>query len=127
MEVSGVAGVIEGVLVGLQDEPAEATMHVANDASAPMVGGGLGDADAFERKVLPAAEFHDLAEAEIGDEVSDVFGDDDDGGASGVAAGMARECAERGPMEVIEVRVRDQNGVERRQVADTNAGAAQAL
>ena len=53
--------------------------------------------------------------------------DDEGGRGAGLAAGLARDGAQRLAMQVIEVRVRDQDNIHGRQVAQIQSRLTQAL
>jgi hypothetical protein len=66
----------------------------------------------------------DLREAEVADQVLDVVGDDGDGGGEFAAAHLAGDGAERWAVEVVHVRVGEEDRVDGRQVADAEAWVA---
>ena len=73
---------------------------------------------------LPPAERADLGEAEIADQVFDVVGDDGDGRGQIATTHRAGDGTKRWAIEVIHVRVGEENGVDGREIADTKAGVA---
>ena len=66
-------------------------------------------------------------EAEIGNQIEKMMRDDQRGRGSGLAARLPRDGAQRLPMQVIEVRVRHQHDIHRRQVAQIQSRLTQAL
>src|SRR5208282_4701046 len=89
-----------------------------------------GDVCDVERAVaigVPPFKFDNLFEAEIVDQVEQVMGDDERGSGSGLAAGLARDGAQRLAMQVIEVRVGYQDNIHRRQVAQVQSRLTQAF
>src|SRR3954462_12938415 len=79
LEVSGVAGVINGVLARAKHVSAESTVHIANNARAPMVSRSSCDLHAAHARGFPPLQFDHTFEAEIKDQVTDILRADDDG------------------------------------------------
>ena len=84
----------------------------------------MGDGQAAMSVFFPPFQFDDLAKAEVGNEVANVAGDDQDRSLSETAA-VTRDGTERRAMQVIEMSVRDQHDVDARQISNSKAGAAQ--
>src|SRR5581483_6085444 len=76
-EISGVAGVIDGVAVGGEYEPAVSAMRILDDARAPVAGGHMRYGEVVVAEILPPVHFDDAAEAEVGNEVGHVLRNDD--------------------------------------------------
>src|SRR5215469_7036604 len=74
-EISGIPGVIDGVLAGGQNEAAVAAMRILQDARAPMTGGNMRHSKIRVPGTLPPVEFDDFREAKIGNQVRNVCGD----------------------------------------------------
>ena len=73
---------------------------------------------------LPPIQCFNASEPQIINEVFDAFRDDGDWGTEAATAHLARDGAERGAVEVVHVRVRKQDCVDRRQVGNANARSA---
>ena len=101
------------------DEAAEAAVDIVDHACAPVFGGGEGDFERADAGGGPVLHFDDFAEAGAADEIADAFGDND-----GLALADAAEAAE---VEVVEVGVADEDGVDGREVIDFEAGMADAF
>src|SRR6185503_2876249 len=86
---------------------------------APMLAGREGDLPVAVRKTFPPVEFHDALEAEVAREVAHAPGHD--------ANFWMRQFAERGFVEMIEVRVRQEHQVYGRQMLQAQAGALDAF
>lgn len=93
--------------------------------------GGEGDVDAGGGSVtaaklggLPPLQFGDHAEAEFRNEIADAGWSDDLWSHAGDAAGVADDPAQRGEVEVIHVRVGEQDGIDGREVLDAQTRAA---
>src|SRR5947209_3094302 len=64
VEIGGVTGVIERLLVATEYVSAVAAVHVADDARAPMTRRRMRDSQIADAVLSPPIEFDDLAEAE---------------------------------------------------------------
>ena len=87
----------------------------------------MGDVERAVTIGVPPLEFDNFFEAEIGNQVEQVMGDDERGRGSGLAPGLARDGAQRLAMQMIEVRVRHEHEVHGRQVAQVQSRLTQAL
>ncbi len=132
-EVGGVAGVVEGgagglvVVEGGDGVAAEVAVGVGEEARAPVLAGGQGDAEAGwlrggQVDGVPPAEGVDGGEGDAAEEVVDAGGDD--GGGRGGAEGLvvADDLAQGGEVEVVHVRVGDEDEVDGREVGEADAG-----
>lgn len=119
VEVGAVAGVIDAAALVFQNESAVAAVLVAQGAGAPMFAGREGDGPVVVRETFPPFEFNDALEAEVQREVADAPGHDADF--------RMRQSANGWFVKMIEVRVREQDEVNRRQVLDFQAGAFDAF
>jgi hypothetical protein len=127
VKVGRVAGVIDGVLAAAQDIAAITAVRIFDNAGSPMTGGDVGDIEGAMTIGVPPLEFDNLFVAEIGDEVEEVMRNDERGRGSSLAAGLARDGAQRLAMQVIEVGVGDEDYIHGRQIAQVEAGAAKAF
>jgi len=66
---------------------------------------------------IPPLQFHDILEPEIGNQIEHMMRNHQRGRGAALLARKARDGAQRMTMQVIKMRVRDQNHVHRRQVA----------
>ena len=73
---------------------------------------------------MPPLQCFDTGEAEVPNEVFDAFGYDRDGRGQAAATHFAGDGAERGAVEVVHVRMRQEQGVDGRQVGYADAGTA---
>src|SRR5271155_1566214 len=87
----------------------------------------MGDVERAMAIGVPPLEFDNLLETEIADQVEQVMRDDERRRGAGLAPGLTRNGAQRLAMQVIEVRVRYQDDIHRRQIAQVYSGLAQAL
>jgi len=120
VEVGAVAAVEDGAAGGIADEEAaEAAVDIVDHAGTPVFGGGEGDFERADAGGGPVLHFDDSAEAGAADEFTDACGDDD-----GLALADAAEAAE---VEVVEVGVADEDGVDGWEVVDFEAWVAYAF
>ena len=119
IEICGVATVENGAVVDLDDKASKAAMGIVEHAGAPMMAGGERYFERAEFVMLPIVEFVDALKAEVVHEVADFKGDDD-----GLVGCDFPQC---GPVEMIEVGVGDQDGVDGREVVDVQARMAHAF
>lgn len=124
VEVCGVAGVIDGVVVGSDDVASEAAVGVVEHARSPVATGSHGNAEAGDVEALPPLHGVAAAETKVGDEIFNAVGNDDLGSAAVEAACGADDAAQRGDVEVVHVGVGDKDGVDGGKVLDEDAGAA---
>src|SRR5581483_10673190 len=107
-EVSGIAGVIDGVFPTAQDIATVAAMRVLDDAGSPVAGGDVGYGQPVMAVTIPPVELHNIRKAEIGDQVEDVMRNHDDGAASGLPLGVLHDGPQRGSVQVIKMGVCNQ-------------------
>lgn len=105
--------------VHVNDKPAEATMQIGEKTRAPMITRGQGYFDRAEFYFLPIIEFVNDVESEIVHEVSHADRNDD-----GLIGSHATQGA---AVEVIKVRVRDEDEIYFGQVMDLKAGLLETL
>src|SRR5581483_10630751 len=127
VEVSSIAGVVDRVLSGLENEAAVTPMHVANDAGTPVPRGRVGDLQSAELRGLPPIHLNHAIHAKIGDEIADVARDDNGGFLAVFAKVGASHGAERRTMEMIEMSMRDKNEIDARKVGNAHAGSTEAF
>ena len=94
-------------------------MIITQDASAPVLAGGQCDFPVAMREGFPPFQFDDAAKAKIMGEIADTPGHDADF--------RMRQSAEGGFVEMIKVRVREQDQIDGREVLDFHAGALDAF
>lgn len=85
------------------------------------------DLNIAELKTLPPLEFHNRSIAKIANNIANTPRDDDRRPLARLAPREPRDGAQRGPVQVVEVSVRNQHRVDGRQVAQPQAGAAKPL
>jgi len=115
-EVCSVAAVKDGAAFGLDDEASEAAMGIVQKACAPVVAGGERDAQGAEFVGLPVVEFVDATEPEVVHKVSHFERDDD-----GLVAG---DFSQGAFVEMIEVGVCDEDGVDVGEFVEVESGMA---
>src|ERR1039457_5795017 len=76
---------------------------------------------------LPPVEFDDLGKAEIGDQIGNMRGNDNGRCHAARPQVVLHQGTQGWSMEMIEVSVRDQYRVDRRQISDAESGTAKAL
>ena len=119
VEIGAVARVIDAPALVFQHKPAVAAMMVAQHARAPVFAGREGHLPVALAEALPPIQFDDAPEAEVVGQIADAPRHDADF--------RMRQPAQRGLVEMIEMRVGQQHQVNRRQVLDLQAGALDAL
>ena len=119
VEVGAVAGVIKTAALVFQNKSAIAAMLVAQSPRAPMFAGRQRDFPIVMREAFPPFQFDDAFEAEVEGQIADAPGHDADF--------RVGEAAERGLVEMIEVRVREEDEIDRRQVLDFQSGTLDAF
>jgi len=80
-----------------------------------------------ELKALPPVQFNDAPIAQVADQVANMPGHDDRRPFAGLASREPRNRAQRRPVKVVEVRVRNQHRVDCRQLSQLQSGTAQPL
>ena len=118
-EVGGIAAMKNRAAIRADDETAEAAMSVGEKTRAPMMRRRERDAKRTELDCLPFVEFvHDI-EPEPVDQTTDPDRNDD--------WLIGRNGAERASIEMIEMRVSDENEIDRRQMMKVYARFLEAL
>jgi hypothetical protein len=108
-----------GMAVAAHDVAAIIAVRVVEVARAPMVCGGVDDLQAAVAPFVPDAHFHDLAEIEGAHELR---------GPARHHHPVARvDEFERAFVQVVEMGVGDEHGVDRRKVVERDAGHARAF
>ena len=97
-EVGCIAGVIDGMFSGLQDEAAVTAMRIFQNASAPVARGDMGNGQITVARSLPPIELDDFGKAEIGDQIRNVTWNDDGGGNAAGAQVVLHDGAQRRTM-----------------------------
>src|SRR5690349_5192098 len=97
----------------MDDIAAKAAMRVVEEARSPMPGGCMSDTDAsgcvVQVERFPPVEREDTAEAEVADDVFNPLRHNGDGNRLPAPAHFACDGSERRAVQVIHVRVSDQN------------------
>ena len=127
VEIRCVAGVVDGVLAGTKNVSAIATVNVAHDARSPMTRWRVGDFDISELETLPPFEFDYARKSQITHQVAQMPGHDDQRPLAGLSLGQPGDGSQRRPVQVIEVGVRHQHRIDRRQVAHSHSRTTQPL
>jgi hypothetical protein len=92
-----------------------------------MPGRNVRNLEMAEPQLLPPIEFDNAAVSEIAYQITDVTRHYDHGPFAGAPAGEPRNCPQRGPMQMIEVGVRDQHSIDGWQVAQPQPWLPQAF
>src|ERR1019366_7836074 len=111
----------------MHDVSAITAMHVAHNARAPMARRNVRHLHIAELKALPPVQLNDAPVAQVADQVADMPGHDDRRTFAGLASREPRNRAQRWPVQVVEVRVRNQHRVDRRQLPQLQPRTAQPL
>ena len=118
-EISGVPAVKNGPVAGADDEPAKAAVLIGQKAGPPMVGRRERNFEGAEPNPLPFFEFMDDIKSEAMHQIPDPNWDND--------RLIGGNRAESAPIEMIEMRVRHEHEINRRQMMDMKAGIFQAF
>ena len=118
---------VDGVLAAAQHVSTVTAMRIFEDARPPMTRRDVGDVECAVAIGIPPLEFDNFFEAEIVDQVEQMMRDDQGGRGSGLTAGLVRDGAQRLAMQVIEVRMRYQDNIHGRQVAQVQPWLTQAF
>jgi hypothetical protein len=119
MKVRAVAGVINAPALVFQNKSAVTAVLVAQGARTPMFARREGDFPIVVGKTFPPIELDDPLEAEVEREIAHAPGHDADF--------RVRQTAQRWFMKMIEVRVREQNQIDGREILDFQAGTFDAF
>src|ERR1019366_357759 len=111
----------------MHDVSAITAMHVAHNASTPMARRNVRNLHIAELKALPPIQLNDPSIAEVADQIADMPGHDDRRTFAGLAPGEPRNGAQRWPVQVVEVGVRNQHRVDCRQLPQLQPRTAQPL
>src|ERR1019366_1544000 len=111
----------------MHDVSAITAMHVAHNAGAPMARRNVRNLHIAELKALPPVQLNDPSIAQVADQVPNMPGHDDCRPFAGLASREPRNGAQRGPVQVVEVRVRNQHRVDCRQLPQLQPRTAQPL
>ena len=123
-KVGSIACVIDRVFARLQDEASVAAMRIFQDPRAPVTRRNVRDRQISVARGLPPIELDDLGKAKVGDQVGDMSGNDDRRRDASLAQVILHNRAQRWPMQMIEVRVRNQHQIDGRQVGNAQARGA---
>ena len=77
--------------------------------------------------IVPPFELNHIFESKIGYQIKYLVGDNHGGGIAAAANGLLHDGAQRGAMQVIEMRVRYKNHINGRQIAHPHSRAPQTL
>ena len=112
-EIGRVAAMKNRASVRGEHEPPEATVLVVQHSCAPMMAGRQGDRKIAALETAPVVEFVDALETQVVHEVAH---------AERYHDGLVgRNGPERAPVEMVEVRVRDEHEVDHRQFVQMDA------
>lgn len=126
-KICGVARVINRVFPALEDKASIAAVRIFENARAPMTRGHVRDGKIVVAGGFPPVKFDDLGKSQIGDQVGNVSGNDNRRSNSARAQVVVHQGPQRRPMQVVEMRVRNQDKVNCRKIGDTQARTTQAL
>src|SRR5580658_2956757 len=117
---------VEGVAATPYHIAAKAAMGVFEEAGSPMLARGHGQLQTADRLGLPPLQDDYPGKTKILDQVFDSPGDDSDGRPARHIVVVSDNAAQRGPVEMIHMRVGEQHHVNGRQVLDLYTRPAQA-
>ena len=87
----------------------------------------MGDRDTTVAVAAPPVEFYDVAKTEVRDQIKNMLWHDRGRPGTSVLLGMLHDGSKRGPMEVIEMRMRDQHQIDGWKVSDAQARLSKTL
>src|ERR1700680_1510629 len=102
-------------------------MGILDDPGAPMAGGHVGDGEFARAVAIPPVQFHHIAEAQVGDQIYNVMRHYDDRRRGTPAPRLLNDGAQRWPMQMVKVGMRNQHQVNGRKVAKLISRLEQAL
>src|SRR5208283_5621379 len=102
-EIGGIAGMIDGMPAGSQNEASEAAMHIPHHARAPMARRRVGHFHAPELEALPPVELDNAPEPQVAYQVANVPGHDNDRPLARLAAGEPSNRPQRRTVQVVKV------------------------
>ena len=126
-EICRIAGMVDGVFAAAQDVAAITAVGILNNAGAPMARGYVRDFKRTEFVRVPPLELDDVLKAKVGDEIQHMVRNDQNGSRAPFVARLPCDCAQRLPVQVIEMRVSNEDDIHGRQIAQVEAGLAQPL
>jgi hypothetical protein len=97
----------------LDEEATESSVAIMEDSCSPVSGWGQGDLEGAVFETLPVSQLMDSIESQIMNEIADMLGHGD-----GLVAGNG---AQRAPVEVIEMRVSNQNEIDGGEIAERDS------
>jgi hypothetical protein len=103
-----------GAAVRFDDKPAKATMRIVQHPRAPMMAGSERDLERSQLHLLPLGQFVHNVKTEIVHKIANTGRHDD--------RLIGSDATQRPAVEMIEVRVGHEDGVDRGQVIDLQAG-----
>src|SRR5579862_2315377 len=126
-KISCISGMINRMLPCPQNKASVAAMRVLQNARAPMPRRNMRHHQAAMSRTLPPVEFNDLGEVEIGNQIGDMRRNHDRRRPAPRSQIVLHDCAKRRTVQMIKMSVRNQNQVDRRQIADSNSRPPQTL
>ncbi len=113
VKIGGVAAMENGASGVLDEEASESSVAVVEDSRSPVPGRGQGDLEGAVFKTLPVSQLMDPIESEVMNEIADMLGHGD-----GLVAGNG---AQRAAVEVVEMRVSNQNEIDGREITELDS------
>src|SRR5512144_1237724 len=96
------------MLAVTQDVASVAAVRVFQNARSPMAGRNMSHGESGVAEAAPPVEFDHIAESQVRDQIEDVMGNHDGGAPSTAAIGLLGNRAQRRPVKMIKMRVRNQ-------------------
>ena len=84
-------------------------MRILDNAGAPMPGRHVGDGEFAMAVTVPPVQFDHIAKAQVGNQIHHVMRNHDDGRCGAPASRLLNDGAQRWPVQVVKVSMRNQH------------------
>src|SRR5579885_1970417 len=106
---------------------AVSAMRVTQYSRAPMPRRHVSNGYLPMAVAVPPVQLDNIAEAEVGDKIKDVLGNHDRRGRSSIFFGVLHQRTQRGPVQMIEMRVCDQDKINGGKITNFHPGLAESF
>src|SRR2546423_10768354 len=100
-------------------------MRISDNPGAPMARRHVGNGQSAMAITIPPIEFDDIVETEVGHQIEDVVRYHNSRRSSATVSGVLNDGAQRWPVQMVEVGVRNQHQIDSWKIAQANSGLAQ--
>src|SRR4029077_19332317 len=100
-------------------------MRISDYPGTPMARRHMGDGQLAMAITIPPVQFDHIVETEVGHQIEDVMRYDDSGWRSAAISSVLDNRAQRWPVQMVEVGVRNQHQIDSWKVAQANSGLAE--